>query len=83
MVAVDSLLAVVQPFWVGVQEVLQEVVLYPRVVALLQAGAWEMVVLLDEVVLLEEVVHQVVASFQGVGVVTFQEVACGELVVEL
>lgn len=77
MVGVDSLLVVVQPFWVGVQEVLQEVVLYPLVVALLQAGAWEMVMLL------EEVVHQVVASFQGVGVVTFQGVACGELVVEL
>lgn len=77
MVGVDSLLVVVQPFWVVVQEVLQEVVLYPLVVALLQAGAWEMVMLL------EEVVHQVVASFQGVGVVTFQGVACGELVVEL
>ena len=77
MVAVDSLQAAVQPFWVEVQEVLQEVVLYPLVVALLQAGAWE------TVMLLEEVVHQVVASFQGVGVVTFQVVACGELVVEL
>lgn len=77
MVAVDFLQAVVQPFWVGVQEVLREEVVYLLVVALLQVGALEMVGLL------EEVVHQEVASFQGVGVVTFQGVACGELVLEL
>ena len=55
--------------------VLLGVVVSPLVVALLQEVEDEMVKLQGEEELLE-----VVASFQGVGVVTFQEEACGQLV---
>lgn len=55
--------------------VLQEAVVSPLVVALLQEVEDEKVRLQGVAELLE-----VVASFQGVGVVTFQGVVCGELV---
>ena len=55
--------------------VLQEVVVSPLVVALLQEVEDEKVRLQGEAELLE-----VVASFQGVGVVTFQGEVCGQLV---
>lgn len=55
--------------------VLQEVVVFLLVVALLQEVEDEKVRLQGVAELLE-----VVASFQGVGVVTFQGVVCGELV---
>ena len=55
--------------------VLREVVVSLLVVALLQEVEDEMVGLLGEAELLE-----VVASFQGVGVVTFQGEVCGQLV---
>lgn len=51
----------------------QEVVAFPQVVASLQEVACEKVKPQGVVELLE-----VVASFQGVGVVTFQGVVCGE-----
>jgi len=55
--------------------VLQEVVVSHLVVALLQEVEGEKVKLQGEAELLE-----VVASFQGVGVVTFQGEVCGQLV---
>lgn len=77
LVVVDFLpLGDLASFLVGPRGVvLLGVVVYPLDVALLQEVEDEMVRLQGEAELLE-----VVASFQGVEVVTFQEEVCGQLV---